>query len=295
MDITIRQMRAFAKIAQRGNFTRAAVDLNVSQSALTVQVQALEEQLGVKLFDRSPKSVRLTSAGAALVPKVEKILSETHALMQATRDLAELKRGAVSVAVLPSIASSLVASAAGKLRLRHPGIDVQIHDAAAQAVIDLVKRGDVDFGITSLEKRDRELVVEPLASDRLCAFFRLAEDAVCPKSITLRELNDTPLILPPRNSSVRRLFEKAVAKESITVVPAYEIVYNSTALALAREGLGVAILPASVADAWTEKMIGVATIVPAIDRHIVLVHLVGRSLSEAAAVFIEILKASDRG
>jgi LysR family carnitine catabolism transcriptional activator len=295
MDITIRQMRAFAKIAQRGNFTRAAVDLNVSQSALTVQVHALEDQLGVRLFDRSPKGVRLTSAGAALMPKVEKILSDTHALMQATRDLAELKRGAVSVAVLPSIASSFVASAAGKLRLQHPGIDVRIHDAVAQAVIDLVKRGEVDFGITSLEKRDRELVVEPLASDRLCAFFRLDKNAPGPESITLHELSDRPLILPPHNSSVRRLFEKAVAKESITVVPAYEIVYNSTALALAREGLGVAILPASVADAWTEKMIGVATIVPAIDRHIVLVHLVGRSLSEAAAVFIEILKASDRG
>jgi DNA-binding transcriptional LysR family regulator len=187
-----------------------------------------------------------------------------------------------------------VASAAGKLRLRHPGIDVQIHDAAAQAVIDLVKRGDVDFGITSLEKRDRELVVEPLASDRLCAFFRLGKDAVCPQSITLRDLSDTPLILPPRNSSVRRLFEKAVAKESMNATLAYEIVYNSTALALAREGLGVAILPASVADAGTEKTIGVAPIFPAIDRHIVLVHLVGRSLSEAAAAFIAILKAGER-
>lgn len=116
----MRHIRAFLAVARIGNFTRAASELHVSQSALTVQIKQLEESLGVSLFDRGKRRVALTDAGRDVLGPLERILVDTESLVSRTRELTSLRRGLVTMAVLPSLAARIAPKAIQKFTRMYP-------------------------------------------------------------------------------------------------------------------------------------------------------------------------------
>src|SRR5882672_10342648 len=111
MNISLRQLRAFAAVAQLGSFTRAADALHATQPALSAQINELEDSLGVRLFDRSTRSVTITQAGRDLLPVVAKILDDVARVPTHARDVARKNIGRVVVAALPSVSSTLLPQA----------------------------------------------------------------------------------------------------------------------------------------------------------------------------------------
>src|SRR5258708_11296623 len=103
----MRHLRAFLTVARLNNFTRAAGELHVSQSALTVQIRQLEDALGVMLFDRSKRRGALTQAGKEVLAPLDRIVVDTEAVISPTRAMAGQHRGIVSLTVLPSICTLL--------------------------------------------------------------------------------------------------------------------------------------------------------------------------------------------
>lgn len=290
MLVNVRQIKTFLAIVKAGNFTKAATAIHASQSALSVQIRQLEETLGVQLLDRNRRHVSVTAVGRDLVPRFERILREMEAVALHTRDLSELTRGTVTVAAIPSIAGALLPKAFRSLTASYPGLTVDVRDTVAQRVVELVKSGEVDFGIGSVGKVDRETETDLLMLDRFCAFVA-TDYGIANRAHTLNELADFPLILPVRESSVRMVVEKFAARAKCTIKPAYEAVYNSTVLGFAREGLGVAILPESVADLTGDRSLRAIKIHrPAIERRIVIITRRGHSLSKAAAILTDVLK-----
>lgn len=290
MLVNVRQMQTFLAIVKAGNFTKAAGAIHISQSALSVQIRQLEETLGVKLLDRNRRHVNVTAVGRDLVPRFERILCEMEAVAWHTRDLSELTQGAVTVAAIPSIAATLLPEAIRSLTATYPGLTVDVRDTVAQRVVELVKSGEVDFGIGSIGKADREVTVDHLKIDRFCAFVAADYD-IASRAHTLNELTSFPLILPVRESSVRMMIEKVAVRAKCAIKPAYEAVYNSTVLGLAREGLGVAIMPESFVDPGVDRsLLAIKIHRPAIERRIVIVTRRGHSLSKAAATLTETLK-----
>jgi DNA-binding transcriptional LysR family regulator len=136
----MRHIRAFLAVARIGNFTRAAADLHVSQSALTVQIRQLEESLGVTLFDRGKRRVALTDGGRDVLVPLEKILVDTEAVVSRTRELTSLRRGMVSLAVLPSLAAHIVPRAIQAFTNAHPGVVVRIRDIVSERIVEAVQR-----------------------------------------------------------------------------------------------------------------------------------------------------------
>jgi len=136
----LRHIRAFLAVARIGNFTRAASELHISQSALTVQIRQLEESLGVTLFDRGKRGVGLTNAGKDVLVPLESILIATEAVVGRTRELTSLRRGMVTMAVLPSLASQMIPRAIRKFTQRYPGIVVRIRDIVSEKIIEVVKK-----------------------------------------------------------------------------------------------------------------------------------------------------------
>lgn len=290
MLVNVRQIKTFLAIVKAGNFTKAATAIHVSQSALSVQIRQLEETLGVQLLDRNRRHVSVTAVGRDLVPRFERILREMEAVALHTRDLSELTRGVVTVAAIPSIAATLLPKAFRSLTTSYPGLTVDVRDTVAQRVVELVKSGEVDFGIGSIGKADREIATDHLMIDRFCAFVAAGYD-IPNRAHTLNELADFPLILPVRESSVRMVVEKFAVRAKCSIKPAYEAVYNSTVLGFAREGLGVAILPESIADLTADRSLRAIKIHrPAIERRIVIITRRGHSLSKAAAILTDVLK-----
>ncbi|HEX3987673.1 MAG TPA: LysR substrate-binding domain-containing protein [Acidobacteriaceae bacterium] len=286
----LRHIRAFLAAARIGNFTRAALELHISQSAFTVQIRQLEDALGVTLFDRSKRRVALTSAARDLLVPLERLIIDSEAIVSRTQQLAGLRRGIVNVAVLPSVAAQLLPQVIQRFVQMHPGIVVQINDVVAEKLIEAVKKEQVDFGIGSRVRVDREIRTTPLLGDRLCAFVPRAHLLARQPAIALKELISFPLILTGKDSSVRELLERALRRERLPLTVAYETNYMSTAVSMVRAGLGIAVLPEFVAGSADSGIRCLTINKPVLSRRIEIIQRKDRSLSPAAARMVEVLR-----
>lgn len=292
----LKQLRAFLAIARLGNFTRAAYELNISQSALTIQVQQLETQLNTQLFDRNRRRVSLTPHGQDLLPRIERLVAEIEDLVTLARDSSDPERGTVTVGVLPSAAAGLLPRAIHRLKRDYPRIAVRIRDTVAPRVKDMIRHGDVDFGVGSPTKRDAELVWENLMTDHFYAFVALDYPWKTRRATTLKDLAEHPLILPVRESSIRMHIEAAADKQKISLPAAYEAVYNSTIMAMAAEGLGVAVLSELAGQGGDGSRLRRIPITnPAVFRYIGILRRTGRSLSRPAELLVEALRQTASG
>lgn len=254
----LRHIRAFLKIAETRNFTRAANDLHVSQSALTVQVQQLEESLGVRLFDRNKRGVTLTAAGKDVFGPLQRLFKDAQTIVEHARDLSSASTGFVSIAALPTVCAGPLPELVRGFLESHPGIRVQISDVIAERVREAVLKREVDFGIGTLHGRDAELRATPLFRDRLVVFTPPRHPLAEKRSVTLREASAHGLILPGRASSVRETVEAIAHRERLLLDIRYETNFMPTALAFVRADLGIAILPETAVGTETSDVMMVA-------------------------------------
>ncbi|WP_102225795.1 LysR family transcriptional regulator [Acidimangrovimonas sediminis] len=287
-----RQVRAFLAVAHHLQFTRAAAELNMSQPAVTVQITQLEEQLEVKLFDRSKRAVFLTSAGRALLPLMERLEADFGAIVAASEDLGTGRRGTVRVAALPSVAATLLLQALGRFRADNPGVTIEIFDVVGEEILRLVKDDAVDFGIGLPLTPDRGLTVQRFVRDRICAYVPAGHPLDDGRAaLPLSDCAAHPLILTKRNSSVRVLFDRAIDAEDQEIEVAMEVNYMSSALGAVRAGLGIAILPASAREAGCATgLVHRPILSAALDREVGIIRRADRSLQPAAALLVAALR-----
>ncbi|TNM63854.1 LysR family transcriptional regulator [Aliirhizobium smilacinae] len=286
---SFRQVRAFLSLVQHLKFTRAAQELNVSQPTLTVQINQLEEQLGIKLFDRNKRRVELTPAGRNILPLMERLAINMDDILLAASDLTYARRGIVKIAALPSVAASFLPRAIMVFRQQNPGIEINVWDVVGEDIIKLVKAEEVDFGIGTRISSDRSIKVEDYVSDSLCAFFPVGHPlANAPPVLQISDFAPYPLVLTRKNSTVRVLFERSMDREGCEVSVAMEANYMSTALSMVRAGVGVAILPTSAVEAG--NMTGLAyklVEAPWFNRRVGIIRKADHSLQPVAQRFIE--------
>jgi LysR family carnitine catabolism transcriptional activator len=251
----LRHIRAFLKIAETRNFTRAANDLHVSQSALTVQVQQLEESLGVRLFDRNKRGVTLTAAGKDVFGPLQRLFNDAQTIVEHARDLSSASTGFVSIAALPTVCAGPLPELVRSFLDSFPGIRVQISDVIAERVREAVLKREVDFGIGTLSGKDAELRAIPLFQDRLVVFAPRGHLLSGKRTVTLREASAHGLILPGRASSVRDAVEAIAHRERLLLDIRYETNFMPSALAFVRANLGIAILPETASDSDTPDFI----------------------------------------
>ena len=294
MPAEFKHIEAFLAVARLGHFTRAAAALQISQPALTTHVRQLEETLGITLFDRNNRRVQLTQAGRDLVAPFERLSLDLASIVKHAHDLAAHRRGVILVAALPSVAAVVLPRVISALAEKHPAIVVRVRDAIAGRVLELVKSGEVDFGIGSLIRPDPEVIEEPLFTDRLCAFARLDHPLARRRSVRLRDLGVHPLILTGQDTSVRQIIERTLEQERLPVQVAQEATYMTTAIGMVRAGLGVAILPESAlaAEAATPGLRMLTIRDPELTRQIGLLRRKERSLSPAAQRLVDLLRAA---
>lgn len=293
--MNVRPLRAFATLARAGSFTRAAARLHISQPALTVQIHGLEAALGARLFDRNTREVRLTGIGAAILPAVERLLRDLETLSAHTRDLAAGHIGVVHVAALPSISSTLLPRAIAKLRRTHPGIAVRLVDTLAQKIFAAVRAEEVDFGIGVFGTIDRDMAFAPLLDDDLEAVMAPDHPLASRARLRLEDLAAEPLIMMDSQSSVRAMVEDVLVRVKGRAAPAYEVTYISTAVGLARAGLGITLLPTSSLE--IETLSGLArrrVNTPGLRRHVGILRIARRTLSPAGEAFLAVLRETAR-
>lgn len=244
----LRHIRAFLKIAETRNFTRAASDLHISQSALTVQVQQLEASLGMQLFDRNKRGVTLTAAGQDVFAPLQRLYHDAQSIVDHAHEIGMASAGFVAIAALPTVCTTVLPEILQSFLQSHPGVRVQVNDMIAEQVRDAVRRRQVDLGIGTRLGRDADLKATSLFQDRLFVFVPPSHPLARRTSVTLREASGYALILPARASSVRAAMEAIAHRERIALEPQYEMNSMATVLAFVRAGLGIAILPESACE-----------------------------------------------
>ncbi|WP_172330429.1 LysR family transcriptional regulator [Mangrovicoccus sp. HB161399] len=246
---TTKQVLAFLAVARHLKFLAAAEELNMSQPAVTAQIGQLERNLGLRLFHRTKREVALTAEGRDLLPKMARIAETLEAIVAASEELGTGRRGKVRIAVLPSVAASMLPRSIGAFRAAHPGIEVAVADVVAEEILALVKADAVDFGIGPRTSADHAIAGEDFLTDELRVFFPEGHPLEAEAAPELVRCAAFPQVVTGRSSSVRALLERVLAEAGAEIEIAMEAAYMSTALAAVRAGLGVAILPLSAREA----------------------------------------------
>lgn len=291
MNFDIRQLRAVIAVAEFGSFTRAASALHLSQPALTVQVRTLEQALGLPLFDRNTRSVSPTRAGRELIPELRRLLTGLDGALAQARQSAQIARGIVRIAVLPSAASGILPDVIASFRSSHPAIDFVLRDVIASEVVALTVSEEVDLGITGGIVGTTELDVLLEGTDRMHAVFPAGHPLDRDPRLTLAAVGQYPLILMSRATSVRAVVDAAIAASGLQAQVAAEATYMSTAVGMVRAGLGVAILPETAMEIGALPTIRSALIEgPVLARPVSVVKRRGRTLPPASAAFLAHLR-----
>jgi DNA-binding transcriptional LysR family regulator len=287
MNVTLRQLQAFTGVYRTRSITRAARELGITQSAASLLIQQLEAQLGVKLFDRSTRSVQPTLAADEAVHAAERMLGDALGLSRRMRDLAQARAGRVAFLASAGTASALLPSVLAKFRAGYPDIEIDMRDVAADDLVPRLSATDAEFAIGSVEGEFAELTIETLTRGRLSAIGRRTADFATRRSLTWDELAQMPTIAMRRETRIRMQIDQALGTQSKHLNPTYEVTLINTALAMTAQGLGLAILPATMLPAdQFPTLIAKPLIRPAITRPVSLLQRQGRTLSPAAQAFV---------
>jgi len=279
----MRQVRAFVTVAQLKSFTRAATLLHISQPALTVQVNKLEDILAVRLLDRNSRTVEITRVGRELLPVFQRILRELDSVIVDTRALANQRHGVVRIATLPSFAAGPLPALISKFRRAHSGMSFVVKDAIASRVTASVRSEEVDIGITGGDVPEADLEILHRSHDQMLVVFPPQHPFALKRKIKLQDLAEHPLVLMDSETSVRAIVDAAFAAAGLLAIPACEATYMMTAVGMVKAGLGVTVLPASAKEIRAEPTLKSRPIDdPAFKRSVLVIKKRSRTLPPAA-------------
>jgi DNA-binding transcriptional LysR family regulator len=290
MNLTLRQVRAFIAVAELAHFTRAGESLGLSQSSVSTLVRELEDNLGLRLFDRHTRMLRLTEAGAEMLPLARKALADLDRAFSSSHDLRSLGRGRVKVAAASLQAALLMPRVIKDFCDEFPGIRIDVHDVTEYEVIEKLRAGDVDFGLGSALAM-QDIVARPLTTDTFVAVMPGGHPLAQQPVVTWRELADVPLIGPPPGNAVREQLDMALARQGITLRRSHEVILPLTILGMVEGGLGIAVMTSAMSRlALALGLVTRDVAEPVIQREMSLLFHADRTLSPAAEAFSDRLR-----
>jgi DNA-binding transcriptional LysR family regulator len=292
MRIALRQIEAFLAVAEHGNFSTASRNLNVAQPALSQAVKDLEEELGLRLFDRTTRRVELTAAGVEFQGSASKIMEDLKHAVQNVRDLAARRRGRIRIAAPPLLSSVILPQAIAAFHNDFPGISIELLDKGTEEIVASVVSGNADCGLGTFPPSEEGIERTLLMRDNLMLFCAQGHPLLGRKSVRWSDLGDLPLIALTRTSGIRLLVDMAIEMAHLSAKPAFEVSLITTALALVEAGLGVSVLPTyALAAARHYAVSAVPLGDPVVSRDVVMIHASGRSISPAVTSFSGIIRS----
>jgi DNA-binding transcriptional LysR family regulator len=237
--MSIRHLRTLLAIVERGSFAAAARDIHLTESAVSMQMKALEEELGLALFDRSKRPPALTEAGRALLPEAKELVGGYERLTR-RKDDAPPVAGHLRLGAVPSAITGILPGALAAMRRKHPGVHVEIAMALSAELVERVSRRRLDAAVVS------ELGKVP-AGLRWSPFGREPLVLIAPTNAPDRPAGDLlasyPFIRYSRQAWVGRLIHATMKRRRIKVTEAMTLDTLEAVTAMVSRGLGVSIVP----------------------------------------------------
>ena len=269
----VRQLRYFVRIVEKRSLSRAASDLQVSQSSLSLHVANLEHELGVELLVRSRRGVALTECGELLFNRARSIIGQIDATVEEIRSFAENPAGVVTLGLPAGVAAFFSAPLLMQLKVRYPKITLRIVDGATSRLLAWAQEKRVDLAMVTEVGAIPTLGTERLLSETLHLVGAGPQRFGNAFAVKAANLASVPLVLPSRDHGTRLLVEEFAKSIGIELLVKFEVDALPAIKELVRSGFGCTVLPETAikeevarGEFWTVKLVE-----PALARTITLV------------------------
>lgn len=244
----IKQLQSLVAISEHGSFSGAAKALGTVQSNVSAHIARLEGQLGVPLVDRA--SGELTDEGEMVLTRARRVLHELEDIDADIHSLGESAIGDCRIGTLGTTARWLMPPLLGSLSRHHPGVRTTIVEGATSSLLPRLLSGEIDAAIVHLPIADIELETTELFAEELFLITPTAHSLADRETISITELAEHHLLLPPRGTALRRIIDRAAANKHVALKSQAEIDGVRLMASLVFEGFGAAIVPASAVPGW---------------------------------------------
>ena len=283
----LRQLRYLVALADERHFTRAAEREHVAQPALSQQIRRLEDELGVKLVERTTRRVAMTQAGELLVGRARRMLAELEAAQAELANLAGVQTGRLSVGALHTMGPVDLSLLLASFHRSHPGIELTVREQSSEELAEMLRVDEVDLAFLSVTEhiQSRGLTLAPLVSEEIVVVLPADHLLARRSSVRLAELAGEAFISFRKGSRLRELLDQAAAEAGFEARITLESNESRRILSLVASSLGVAILPRSDATGAGVPVAVTALVEPALTRDVTLAARTRRHLSPAAIAF----------
>jgi DNA-binding transcriptional LysR family regulator len=246
----LRHLRTIEAVARHRSFTKAADELFLAQSAISQQIRRLEEELGLQIFRRSSRSVDITDEGRILLAHAKRVIAEIDELHGHLEELTGLLRGAVRIGGIYPFGRYDIYDVLADFRARYPGVAIHMLEDTQDEMLAMLRKDDLDCAFASVDPDaiGSEFAATLLWEEEFLVAMSPDHPLAARSSVTLEELVGEDLIAYRDNSALRRRFETTLGRRGLEPRNAFVCTEMNAVRALAAKGLGVAVLPRSIAE-----------------------------------------------
>lgn len=291
----LQQLRGFYYAARTKSISKAAARMQLSQPSVSLQIKALEQELGTQLFERRGPRIELTHDGHRLLELARPLVEGFDGLQESFASLREsADRGIVNLAAGGSTIQYLLPPFVQKYTRQYPEVDVRLHNVTGKAGLVLLREGDVDFAVGPMLETPPDIKFHPIVTYEPMLITRHDHPLASQLRVTLKDIASYPLILPPKNQSTYRVVEMVFAEHSLEhdvklEVGGYDVIKKYVEL-----GLGISIVMSHcLTGADHLHSVPLGRWFP--KRTYGLVLRKGHKLSPAAERFVEMIRSPANG
>ena len=251
------QLRCFVAVAEELNFRRAAERLNMTQPPLSRQIRSLEHGLGVSLFERNNRSVRLTLAGESFLASATDLLERAEYAVLTARQAERGEIGSVAMGFVPSAALEFVPRIVHALAKRLPGVTFRPTEMMSYEILEALPSGRLDLGLTRMPENSREIELQRVVREQLVLAVHASHPLATAARPTLADLDGADFVAysTDRGGFLREMHLRLFATSGIAPRFVQEVSQTHTVLALVNRGLGAALVPASSQSIRMEDLV----------------------------------------
>jgi DNA-binding transcriptional LysR family regulator len=290
--VNLNHLAIFHAVAQAGSMTLGAERLDISQPAVSKQVQELERALGVHLFDRIGRRVRLSQAGEILAEYARRLFALADEAEQAMRDVRAAGRGRLAIGASTTIGTFLLPGVVAEFWRRYPGVELLVRIENTEQVHRRLAGLELDLGLTEGLIEEEELEAEVFHQDELVLIAAPGHRLAGQTQVALREVREEPFILREPGSGTRAVEERALARLKLPVRAVMALGSTEAIKRVVAEGVGLAIVSRLAVAAEIAR--GTLAVLPVaglrIERPLHLVRRKGRRDGPALQAFCDVLR-----
>lgn len=288
----LRQIHYFMEVAKREHVTEAAHALHVAQSAVSRQIFNLEEELGVRLFIREGRNVKLTPVGKMFLNQMQQAMKVIDAAKREIEEYLDPDHGTIRIGFPSSLASYILPTAISSFRERYPQVKFQLKQGSYRNLIDGVVNGEFDMALIGpVPKQEKKVEGTTLFIDNIVALMPESHPLANRKSLKLEELREDSFVLFPEEYILREMIVNACSQLGFQPTVSFEGEDIDAIKGLVSAGLGITLIPEiTLVDRLPRSTVKIPIIEPNVTRTVGVIIPSDRELLPTERLFYEFLK-----